>query len=156
MGENSLWLNPAKNEWLWVLRPPSPVLEMLHLKFFVGLYFPSWSGNAIWGPLAFIIAAQRGGARHGQEDFYTDAHQQHPFLNQEASLTMTPALFTTGVDYCNVLYMGPPLKNFGKLQIDQDAVALSVFGNPHCTHVIPLFCLQPLSYIVWIVLIVSF
>lgn len=52
--------------------------------------------------------------------------QLHPFLNREALLTITHV--TSYLDYCNVLYLGLPLKSIWKLQLVQNAAAQVVNG----------------------------
>lgn len=50
------------------------------------------------------------------------------------------ALFTSQLDFCNVLYMGLPLKSFQKLQLIQNDVIWAVLGTPQYDQITPLLC----------------
>ena len=53
-------------------------------------------------------------------------------------VTVTHALLTSCLDYCNVPYMGLPLKSVRKLQLVQNVAARLLTGTDHREHVTSL------------------
>ena len=47
-------------------------------------------------------------------------YQLRPYLDEQSLMTVTHALVTSHTDYCNVLYMGLPLKTVQRLQLVQN------------------------------------
>ncbi|XP_058023921.1 uncharacterized protein LOC131190598, partial [Ahaetulla prasina] len=64
--------------------------------------------------------------------------QLRPFLDRDALCTVTHALVTSRLDYCNALYMGLPLKCTRRLQLVQNAAARVIVGATRCSHVTPI------------------
>ncbi|XP_060542108.1 uncharacterized protein LOC132710271, partial [Pantherophis guttatus] len=64
--------------------------------------------------------------------------QLRPFLDQDFLCTVTQALVTSRLDYCNALYMGLPLGCTWRLQLVQNAAAQGIVGATGCSHVTPL------------------
>ena len=65
-------------------------------------------------------------------------HQQSLFVEMSNVAMVTHALFTSYLDYCNVLYMGLPSKSFQKLQLVQRAAARLLTGAGYGEHITPL------------------
>ena len=77
----------------------------------------------------------------GQECFLTvkaSAPQLRPFLEMSDLATVTHALVTSRLDYCNALYVGLPLKSVRKLQLVQRAAARLLTGAGYREHTTPL------------------
>lgn len=55
-------------------------------------------------------------------------YQLPQFPDPEALLTVTDALVTSHLNYCNMTYKGLPLKTIQKQQVVQNAVAYAVLG----------------------------
>lgn len=53
-------------------------------------------------------------------------------------LSVVESLVIQRLDYCNVLYMGLPLKSIWRLQLAQSAVAQSISRTPRMAPVTPL------------------
>ncbi|XP_070796004.1 proto-oncogene Mas-like [Pituophis catenifer annectens] len=86
------------------------------------------------GELGTILMAVTRGA-------FAQVHlvcQLRPFLDRDALCTVTHALVTSHLDYCNSLYMGLPLRCTRRLQLVQNAAVRVVMGAPHYSHVTPL------------------
>ena len=47
-------------------------------------------------------------------------YQLRPYLDEQSLMTVTHALVTSRIDYCNVLYVGLPLKTVRQLQLVQN------------------------------------
>ncbi|XP_060550136.1 uncharacterized protein LOC132712506 [Pantherophis guttatus] len=132
--------NPDKTEWLGVLPPkdyvdcPSPVL---------GGEKSSPSERA--RNLGVLLDSQLRLEQHltavGRGTFAQVhlVHQLQPYLDQEALLTVTHALVTSQVDYCNVLYMELPLKSVRRLQLVQNAAVRAIVDAPRYTNITPIF-----------------
>ncbi|XP_058037869.1 uncharacterized protein LOC131197613 [Ahaetulla prasina] len=139
MGRNRLKLNPSKTEWLWM---PAPRYSQLHPQLTVGgeLVAPKEVvcnlGVLLDGRLSFdehLAAVSR-------RAFYQVrlVRQLRPFLDRDALCTVTHALVTSRLDYCNALYMGLPLRCTRRLQLVQNAAARVVMGAARGSHVTPL------------------
>uniref|UniRef100_A0A8C7DX51 MYCBP associated protein n=1 Tax=Naja naja TaxID=35670 RepID=A0A8C7DX51_NAJNA len=61
-----------------------------------------------------------------------------PFLDRDALRTVTHALVTLRLDYCNALYLGLPLHTIRRLQLVQNAAARVVMGVTQFSHITPL------------------
>nr|GFC43941.1 hypothetical protein [Tanacetum cinerariifolium] len=59
--------------------------------------------------------------------------QLRPYLDRADLATVTHALVTSRLDYCNALYVGLPLKTVRKLQLVQNAAARVVAGASRVT-----------------------
>lgn len=58
-------------------------------------------------------------------------------------LVVTHVLVTFPLEYCNVLYMGLPLRSSQKLQLAPNIAAWAVLGTTPCRHVtLPFHVLQ--------------
>ena len=55
--------------------------------------------------------------------------QLRPYLDRDSLASVVHALVTSKLDYCNVLYMGLPLKMVQKLQLVQTAAARLINQN---------------------------
>lgn len=58
-------------------------------------------------------------------------HQLYPLLDWKAMLTVTQALVISWLDYCNMLYLGLPLKTIWKFQLFQNVTVHTVTETPH-------------------------
>ncbi|KAK9409653.1 hypothetical protein NXF25_000828 [Crotalus adamanteus] len=139
MGVNRLRLNPDKTEWLWML-PPKDHVDCLVLTLAGENIPPSdrvHNLGVLLNPqlnLEHQLTAVAGRT-------FTQVrllHQLRPYLDREALLTVTHALVTSRLDYCNALYMGLPLKSIRRLQLVQNAAARVIVGAPRYTHVTPI------------------
>uniref|UniRef100_A0A8C6Y4J2 Reverse transcriptase domain-containing protein n=1 Tax=Naja naja TaxID=35670 RepID=A0A8C6Y4J2_NAJNA len=61
-----------------------------------------------------------------------------PFLDRDALRTVTHALVTSRLNYCNTLYLGLPLHTIRRLQLVQNAAARVVMGVSRFSHITPL------------------
>ncbi|XP_058042561.1 retinoic acid-induced protein 2 isoform X2 [Ahaetulla prasina] len=139
MGRNRLKLNPSKTEWLWM---PAPRYSQLQPQLTVGgeLLAPMERvrnlGVLLDGRLSFddhLVAVSKRAFHQVRL-----VRQLRPFLDREALCTVTHALVTSRLDYCNALYMGLPLKCTRRLQLVQNAAARVIVGATRCSHVTPL------------------
>ncbi|XP_053142271.1 uncharacterized protein LOC128340742 [Hemicordylus capensis] len=64
--------------------------------------------------------------------------QLQPYLERESLATVTHALVTSCLDYCNALYMGLPLKIVRKLQLVQNRAARLLTGTGRFDHIMPM------------------
>ncbi|XP_058023847.1 uncharacterized protein LOC131190529, partial [Ahaetulla prasina] len=64
--------------------------------------------------------------------------QLRPFLDRDALCTVTHALVTSRLDYCNALYMDLPLESTRRLQLVQNAAACVIEGVGWSSHVTPI------------------
>ncbi|KAF7251291.1 Dystrophin, partial [Varanus komodoensis] len=67
-------------------------------------------------------------------------HQLRPFLENGCLATVTHALVTSQLDFCNVLYVGLPLKTVRILQLVQNRAARLLMGTGRCSHITPVLC----------------
>ncbi|KAF7252062.1 Ryanodine receptor 3 [Varanus komodoensis] len=67
-------------------------------------------------------------------------HQLHPYLENDCLATVTHALVTSRLDFCNALYMGLPLKTVRILQLVQNRAARLLTGTGRCSHITPVLC----------------
>lgn len=88
--------------------------------------------------LGLTEAAQGASSGHDQESFYI-TFVVHPFLNQGALCIVTHALVGSHLEYCNLLYMGLPLKNIWELQLVRNMAAQRIIGMARFAHITPLF-----------------
>ncbi|KAF7252606.1 putative RNA-directed DNA polymerase from transposon BS [Varanus komodoensis] len=65
-------------------------------------------------------------------------HQLRPFLENDCLATVTHTLVTSRLDFCNVLYMGLPLKMLQILQLVQNRAARLLTGTGRCSHITPV------------------
>ncbi|KAF7249234.1 1-phosphatidylinositol 4,5-bisphosphate phosphodiesterase beta-1 [Varanus komodoensis] len=78
------------------------------------------------------------------------SHQLRPYLEDDCLATVTHALVTSQLDYCNTLYMGLSLKTVWILQMVQNRAARLLTGTGHYSHITPvLYQLHWLSIEVW-------
>ncbi|XP_058030112.1 uncharacterized protein LOC131193674 [Ahaetulla prasina] len=136
MGTNRLRLNPSKTEWLWI--PASRHSQLI----------PSLTvGGELLAPrelvrnLGVLLDAQLSLEDHltaiARGAFYQVRliRQLPPFLDRDSLCTVTHALVTSRLDYCNALYMGLPLKSTRRLQLVQNAAARGIEGVSRSSHV---------------------
>ena len=72
-------------------------------------------------------------------------HQLHLFLEMLGLATVTHALVTSRLDYCNTLYVGLPLKMVRKLQLVKNSAAKLLTGSSYREHITHL--LQELHWL---------
>ncbi|KAF7235229.1 Protein TANC1 [Varanus komodoensis] len=65
-------------------------------------------------------------------------HQLRPFLENDCLVTVTNALVTSQLVFCNALYVGLPLKTVQILQLVQNRAARLLMGTGHCSHLTPV------------------
>ncbi|KAF7235618.1 Endothelin-converting enzyme-like 1 [Varanus komodoensis] len=65
-------------------------------------------------------------------------HQLRPYLEDDCLATLTHALVTSRLDFCNALYVGLPLKTFRILQLVQNRAARLLMGTGRCVHMTPV------------------
>ncbi|KAF7240555.1 Thromboxane-A synthase [Varanus komodoensis] len=65
-------------------------------------------------------------------------HQLRPFLEHDCLATVTHTLVTSRLVFCNVLYVGLPLKTVRILQLVQNRAARLLTGTGHCSHITPV------------------
>ncbi|KAF7243052.1 putative RNA-directed DNA polymerase from transposon BS [Varanus komodoensis] len=65
-------------------------------------------------------------------------HQLRPYLEYDCLATMTHALVTPRLDFCNALYVGLPLKTVRILQFVQNRAARLLMGTGHYVHMTPV------------------
>ncbi|KAF7252401.1 hypothetical protein EYD10_01895 [Varanus komodoensis] len=64
-------------------------------------------------------------------------HQLRPYLEYDCLATVTHVLVTSRLDFCNVLYVGLPLKTVRILQLVQNRAARLLTGTGHYAHMTP-------------------
>ncbi|KAF7238124.1 Homogentisate 1,2-dioxygenase [Varanus komodoensis] len=67
-------------------------------------------------------------------------HQLRPYLENYCLATVTHALVTSQLDFCNALYVGLPLKTVQILQMVQSRAAKLLTGTGRCSHITPVLC----------------
>ncbi|KAF7253230.1 Calcium homeostasis modulator protein 2 [Varanus komodoensis] len=67
-------------------------------------------------------------------------HQLRPYLEYDCLATVTHALVTSRLDFCNTLYVGLPLKTVRILQLVQNRAARLLTGTGRCVHMTPVLC----------------
>ena len=65
-------------------------------------------------------------------------YQLRPYLDEHSLMTVTHALVTSRIDYCNALYVGLPLKTVRRLQLIQNRAARLVSGRATKEHITPI------------------
>ncbi|KAF7249994.1 putative RNA-directed DNA polymerase from transposon BS [Varanus komodoensis] len=65
-------------------------------------------------------------------------HQLRPYLENDCLATVTHALVTSHLDFCNVLYVGLPLKTVRILQLVQNRAATLLTGTGRYVHMTPV------------------
>ncbi|KAF7236906.1 Coiled-coil domain-containing protein 40, partial [Varanus komodoensis] len=65
-------------------------------------------------------------------------HQLRPYLEYDCLATVTHALVTSRLDFCNMLYMGLPLKTVRILQLVQNRAARLLMGTGRYVHMTPV------------------
>ena len=77
-------------------------------------------------------------------------YQLWPYLDERSLMTVTHALVTSHIDYCNALYVGLPLKTIRQLQLVQNQAAWLVSGGTTREHIkLILFKLHWLPVAAW-------
>ncbi|XP_058026881.1 uncharacterized protein LOC131192082 isoform X2 [Ahaetulla prasina] len=139
METNRLQLNPSKTEWLWMLASWHSQLTPL-----LTVGGESLAPKELVRNLGVLLDA-----RLSLEDHLTAIargafhqvrliRQLRPFLDRDSLCTVTHALVTSRLDYCNALYMGLPLRSTRRLQLVQNAAAWGIEGAPRSSQVKPL------------------
>ncbi|KAF7247761.1 Maturin [Varanus komodoensis] len=67
-------------------------------------------------------------------------HQLRPYLEDDCLAAVMHALVTSGLDFCNALYMGLSLKTVRILQLVQNRAARLLMGTGRCSHITPVLC----------------
>ncbi|KAF7246934.1 Transmembrane protease serine 12 [Varanus komodoensis] len=67
-------------------------------------------------------------------------HQLRPYLEYDCLATVTHALVTSRLDFCNALYVGLPLKTVRILQLVQNRAARLLTGTGRYVHMTPVLC----------------
>ncbi|XP_058052641.1 uncharacterized protein LOC131204948 [Ahaetulla prasina] len=139
MGRNRLKLNPSKTEWLWM---PASRFSQLQPQLTVGgeLLAPRDRVRNLGVLLDDRLSFEDHLTAVSRRAFHQVrlVRQLRPFLDRDALCTVTHALVTSRLDYCNALYMGLPLKCTRRLQLVQNAAARVIEGAPRSSHVTPL------------------
>ncbi|KAF7252571.1 RNA-directed DNA polymerase from mobile element jockey [Varanus komodoensis] len=65
-------------------------------------------------------------------------HQLRPYLEYDCLATVTHALVTSRLDFCNALYVGLPLKTVRILQLVQNRAARLLMGTGRYVHMMPV------------------
>ncbi|KAF7240874.1 putative RNA-directed DNA polymerase from transposon BS [Varanus komodoensis] len=65
-------------------------------------------------------------------------HQLRPYLEYDCLVTVTHALVTSHLDFCNALYVGLPLKTVWILQLVQNRAARLLTGTGRYAHMTPV------------------
>ncbi|KAF7248518.1 NHP2-like protein 1 [Varanus komodoensis] len=65
-------------------------------------------------------------------------HQLHPYQEEDCLVTVTHTLVTSQLDFCNVLYVGLPLKTVRILQMVQNRAARLLKGTGRYSHITPV------------------
>ncbi|KAF7239847.1 Cardiolipin synthase (CMP-forming) [Varanus komodoensis] len=65
-------------------------------------------------------------------------HQLRPYLEYDCLATVTHALVTSRLDFCNALYLGLPLKTVRILQLVQNRAARLLTGTGRYVHMTPV------------------
>ncbi|KAF7239230.1 RNA-directed DNA polymerase from mobile element jockey [Varanus komodoensis] len=73
-----------------------------------------------------------------QGDLLRLIHQLRPYLEYDCLATVTHALVTSQLDFCNALYVGLPLKTVRILQLVQNRAARLLTGTGHYGHMTPV------------------
>ena len=139
MRVNKLRLNPDKTEVLLVRKSTTRVLD----------YHPTLDGVAL--PLKeqvrslgvlldpqLLLDSQVAAVARGAFAQLRLIRQLRPYLSCSDLTTVTHALVTSRLDYCNALYVGLPLKTVRRLQLVQNAAARVVAGARRFDSVGPL------------------
>ncbi|KAF7237674.1 Structural maintenance of chromosomes protein 1B [Varanus komodoensis] len=67
-------------------------------------------------------------------------NQLRPYLEYDCLATVTHALVTSRLDFCNALYVGLPLKTVRTLQLVQNRAARLLTGMGRYAHMTPVLC----------------
>ncbi|KAF7252444.1 Vitamin D-binding protein [Varanus komodoensis] len=82
----------------------------------------------------------RSGDCGGKERFPSAFLQLRPYLENDCLATVPHALVTSQLDFCNMLYVGLPLKTVRILQMVQNRASRLLTGTGCCSHKTPLLC----------------
>uniref|UniRef100_A0A8C7E7H9 Reverse transcriptase domain-containing protein n=1 Tax=Naja naja TaxID=35670 RepID=A0A8C7E7H9_NAJNA len=129
VGRNRLQLNLAKTEWLCVLA--SRMIQDVPPLSMGGEVLPPVDRVHNLGVLLdsqLSLEEQVGAVTRGAFAEVCLVRQLCPYLNRDALRTVTHALVTSQINYCNALYMGLPLRTTRRLQLVQNAAARVVMG----------------------------
>ncbi|XP_053106346.1 uncharacterized protein LOC128325025 [Hemicordylus capensis] len=139
MWANTLKLNLDKTEVLLVSRRANRDEEILLVLDGVALPLKEQvrSLGVLLDP-ALLLEAQVEAVARGAFAWLRLVRQLRPFLEKADLATVTHALVTSRLDYCNALYVGLPLKNIRKLQLVQNAAARVLSGAARWEHIIPI------------------
>nr|GFC52549.1 hypothetical protein [Tanacetum cinerariifolium] len=124
MGANKLKLNPDKTEVLLVQKSTTQVLD--HRPALNGVVLPLKEQVRSLGVLLdaqLLLDSQVAAVARGAFAQLRLVRQLRPYLDRADLATVTHALVTSRLDYCNALYVGLPLKTVRKLQLVQNAAA---------------------------------
>uniref|UniRef100_A0A8C6Y510 Reverse transcriptase domain-containing protein n=1 Tax=Naja naja TaxID=35670 RepID=A0A8C6Y510_NAJNA len=139
MDRSMLRLNPAKTEWLCIQTSrPSQEIPSLVMG---GEVLPPMDRARNLGVLLdsrLRLEEQVGAVARGAFAQVRLVRQLHPYLDRDALRTVTQALVTLWLDYCNALYLGLPLHTIRRLQLVQNAATRVVMGASQFSHVTPL------------------
>ncbi|XP_060539382.1 uncharacterized protein LOC132709511 [Pantherophis guttatus] len=139
MGRNRLRLNPSKTEWLWF---PTSRYSQLTPSLTIGgeSLAPTERARNLGVLLDSRLSLEEHLTAVTRRIFHQVRliRQLRPFLDRDSLHTVTHALVTSRLDYCNALYMGLPLRSTRRLQLAQSAAARVVMGATWRSHVTPL------------------
>ncbi|XP_058050467.1 uncharacterized protein LOC131203825 [Ahaetulla prasina] len=139
MGRNRLKLNPSKTEWLWM---PASRYSQLQPRLTVGgeSLAPMERVRNLGVLLDGRLSFEEHLATVSRRAFYQVrlVRQLRPFLDRDALCTVTHALVTSRLDYCNALYLGFPLRCTRRLQLVQNAAARVIEGATRGSHITPI------------------
>ncbi|KAF7243419.1 RNA-directed DNA polymerase from mobile element jockey [Varanus komodoensis] len=134
---NKLRLNPDKTEVLLVGSSGfgEGDLDLVLSGVALPLKDKVRSLGVLLDPELSLEAQVTGGEEHFQLRLI---HQLRPYLENDCLVTVTHTLVTSRLDFCNVLYMGLPLKMVRILQLVQNRAARLLTGTGHCAHITPV------------------
>ena len=130
MRANKLKLNPDKTEVLLVSQKADQGIGIQLV--LDGVTLPLKTQVCSLGVLldsALSLDAQVSGVARSPFAELKLVRQLRPFLEKSDLATVTHALVTSRLDYCNVFYVGLPLKSVQKLQLVQRAAARVLTGS---------------------------
>lgn len=133
MRVNKLRINPDKTEILLVGLVPAPRIE--YILMLDGVACPLKDQVRSLGVLLDeqIAAVSRSTFHQPRPVYYL-----HTFLDKKDLTTVSPALVTSRLNYCNVLYVGLPLDMAQKLQLVQNAAECIWTGANRFQHITPV------------------
>ncbi|XP_053169630.1 uncharacterized protein LOC128353010 [Hemicordylus capensis] len=139
MWANKLKLNPDKMEVILVSRRANRDKDILPVLDGVALPLKEQvrSLGVLLDP-ALLLEAQVEAVARGAFAQFRLVRQLRPFLKKADLATVTHALVTSRLNYCNTLYVGLPLKNNQKLQLVQNAAARVLSRAARWEHITPI------------------